>query len=973
MIEPRDIPLPRLPQPPQPYTFPVLATLAPVLASLGMWAVTRSPFALMFAVLGPLVAVGSLVDSRVQGRRRLHRELARFEADAAATGQHIDREHARLRQQLWRASRATRMILPGPLHDAERWRYGGGEVPVVVGVGRRASGVRPSGATPPESESRPVAGVQPRRPSRWRDGRGRRDAPALVADGIRALRSRAAVIDGVPIAFDARLGIGICGGRVPALAVARAVVVQLADALPPGRFVLRGAFEAWHRALPHHGEGGGDAVDRLDFVAVDGRGAAGEVSIAVVVAERAEQLPRECRIGLEVCGGELRVLRHPQLGSLDRDGVPAVPRTLRADLVSQLEADRFAETLAAAARAEGIGGQARSLPDSVALGDIWGAVAAAAGGLPATFLVGADGPVVVDLVADGPHAVVGGTTGSGKSELLIGWVLAMARLRSPRQLCFLLVDFKGGSSFGAVAGIPHSVGLITDLDHASAARALDSLRAELRHREQVLAAAGARAIDDLDAAEPELPRLVVVVDEFAAMVADFPELHAVFADIAARGRSLGVHLILCTQRPGGVVRDAVMANCTLRLSLRVNNAPDSVAVIGTDAAGSLPRTPVGRCLLSIAGAEPSLVQVALGDDALAHDLAVCWSTAGAPRRPWLPPLPAIVPLDDLPAASDGVVFGLLDSPETQQQPAAVWSFESHGHLLAIGGQRSGRSTVLEALAKAAAPTHAIARLGPDLEQAWDVLEALLARGGDDAGTLVLADDLDALIARFPEQYSPAFLERVTTLLRDGPALGLRVAASVARLTSSVQSLAPLFDSRLLLRLPTRQEHVMAGGDGSHHDPAAPAGRGRWRGSVVQVALPPPAGPPRTAAPTRRPLVLVDHAGALAVVTSRPAAITESLTRRGLGERLCGPAEAPSRAARGERPIAVGDVAAWQAGWGSLGALRQHGGVVFDGCSPSDFRVLSGLAILPPPLSRLPGAAWLLLPGGEVERIHLVIS
>src|SRR5690606_23108114 len=97
--------------------------------------------------------------------------------------------------------------------------------------------------------------------------------------------------------------------------------------------------------------------------------------------------------------------------------------------------------------------------------------------------VAAHGPAFVDLVADGPHALVAGTTGSGKSELLVSWVLALAGRIPPDRVSFLLVDFKGGSAFAPLAQLPHVVGVVSDLDPASARRAVESLRAELRRRE----------------------------------------------------------------------------------------------------------------------------------------------------------------------------------------------------------------------------------------------------------------------------------------------------------------------------------------------------------------------------------------------------------------------------------------------------------------------------------------------------------
>ncbi|BDZ44177.1 FtsK/SpoIIIE domain-containing protein [Naasia aerilata] len=152
-------------------------------------------------------------------------------------------------------------------------------------------------------------------------------------------------------------------------------------------------------------------------------------------------------------------------------------------------------------------------------------------GLPARFLVAGDGEVELDLVADGPHAVVGGTTGSGKSELLRSWVLALAAARSAERLAVLLIDFKGGATFDALAGLPQVAGVVSDLDDTAVERLAAGLAAEVREREKALRAAGAPDI----AALPSLPRLVIVVDEFAALLQALPALSDVVTDIAARG------------------------------------------------------------------------------------------------------------------------------------------------------------------------------------------------------------------------------------------------------------------------------------------------------------------------------------------------------------------------------------------------------------------------------------------------------
>jgi S-DNA-T family DNA segregation ATPase FtsK/SpoIIIE len=940
----------------------VLATLAPVIASLAMWAIMQSVFALMFAVLGPLVAIGSVIDARLQGRRRTRRELARFRADVAATVTRIAREHARLRAERWRRSRPASALLPPALHDAERWRYTGGPVPVVVGTGSGASGVRLSGAAPTFD----------------------RDAGALdaVDEELQRLSVLAHRIEGVPVALDATLGIGICGPRVTALGAARSIVLQLADALPPGHFTIDGGFEEWHAQLPHarpDSTARDAGSSRLDFVAHAGHersSSGGTVTrIPVVVAESAWALPRECRIGLEVVGAEVRLLRHPQLGRTDQEGIPIVPARVRAEFVSCADASVFATTLAAAAKTEGLAAMA-SPPERVDLAEVWDA--APQGVLPATFLVDSDGAMSLDLVTDGPHAVVGGTTGSGKSELLVAWILAMARVRPPSVVTFLLVDFKGGASFGAVAGLPHCVGLITDLDQAAASRALESLRAELRHRERAIAAAGARSIDDLD--DGVLPRLVVVVDEFAAMVSEFAELHALFADIAARGRSLGLHVILCTQRPGAALRDAVMANCTLRVSLRVNNGHDSAAVIGSDAAAGLPRHPVGRCLVSVAGASPRLAQVAIAVPALAEAITGV-DVAAAPRRPWLPPLPDRVDLSALPAIADGaddaepggIAFGLLDLPEEQRQAAAVWQPVRDGNLLVIGTRGAGKSVGVAAIVAAArAGGTPVIRVDHEIESAWDEVIALADRRPGHAAAIVAIDDLDALLSRMPDHASAMFVDAMTTLLREGSSLGITVVASVQRLTAGMQPLVPLFGHRLLLRMPTRQDLVMSGGEGVHHAATAPPGRGRWLGAEVQVAVPDRAPPPTKGAGTRQPLDLAGPAP-IVIVTSRPALVIAGLERLGLGGRTCAVPDVPVRLAAGGQPIAVGDPMAWQASWSAFAALRALGPVVFDRCTPAEFRLVTGMTMPLPPLSSTPGGGWMLSPHGDIARVDIPIA
>ena len=214
--------------------------------------------------------------------------------------------------------------------------------------------------------------------------------------------------------------------------------------------------------------------------------------------------------------------------------------------------------------------------------------------------VGPQGPFVIDLCRDGPHVLVGGTTGSGKSEFLRTLVTSMAISSPPEEVTFVLVDFKGGAAFGPCAALPHVVGLVTDLDDHLVSRALASLRAELRRRERLLAAVGASDLEAYHRARAPgsdpVPRLVVVVDELRALVDELPEFVTGLVRLAALGRSLGVHLVLATQRPSGALNAEVQANVSLRIAFRVRDRADSVDVIDDGAAaGIAPSTP-GRAM-----------------------------------------------------------------------------------------------------------------------------------------------------------------------------------------------------------------------------------------------------------------------------------------------------------------------------------------------------------------------------------------
>ena len=226
--------------------------------------------------------------------------------------------------------------------------------------------------------------------------------------------------------------------------------------------------------------------------------------------------------------------------------------------------------------------------------------------------VSLDGVVEVDLVRDGPHALIAGTTGAGKSEVLRTLVVAMAARVGPDHVTFVLVDYKGGATFDACADLPHTVGLVTDLDDGLAARALVSLEAEVHRRERLLRQSGAADLTAHRAmvGTAPLPRLAVVIDEFAALAVDLPDFIPALVGVAQRGRSLGVHLVLATQRPAGVVDDHIRANTNLRLALRLHDRADALDVVGDPAPAALPRGVPGRAVMRLGPSDIVEFQIA---------------------------------------------------------------------------------------------------------------------------------------------------------------------------------------------------------------------------------------------------------------------------------------------------------------------------------------------------------------------------
>lgn len=356
--------------------------------------------------------------------------------------------------------------------------------------------------------------------------------------------------------------------------------------------------------------------------------------------------------------------------------------------------------------------------------------------------VGAAGQAWVDLVTDGPHALVVGTTGAGKSELLTSWLVQLAWSQPPEALQLILVDYKGGTCLGPLKRLPHCVDLLTDLEPAATARAIEAISAQLRRREQILRKSNCKDITEYEQLRRHQPslaplaRMLVVVDEFATLAATQEELLEHLLRLAAQGRSLGMHLILATQHPHGAISTSITANAALRVCLRMLDASEGAPLLGHGDLPDLPRAPGFLCLSTQRGHFRCPYAGTAQESAVWIDACVKAAQALPPcQSPWLAPPPAnltftqaqqLLAAHGAPAPVKGLAtslasnrqnlaLALCDLPEQLAYGAFNW--DSTTPLGIFGTSASGRSAALRQLANSASQAGLVTHvISADLNQ-----------------------------------------------------------------------------------------------------------------------------------------------------------------------------------------------------------------------------------------------------------------
>lgn len=914
------IAVPVAPAPPPPPSVPYLAALVPVAGGVALWLVTGSIYSLYFAAIGPLMIVASLVDGARSRRKSRSRAAEEAERAWSQAEEELVRRHEEERRMRWHRDPDVAAAL---------------SVPPLRGT------------APPDANTTIVLG----------HGRGRSSVRTSGSDGERgqAFLERCASVDDVPVTVLLGVGVALRGPRPLREAAARAMALQLCLRFAPRQLVLTGTrVEEWGMTtLPHATPRPG--AFHLEVASAGEPRPEGDAALWLLAPDDA--VPDGITTVLDIVDVRRATLRTPFGES---------------EVTTEFLSRSQATLLAAGVNSEV--GAAEELPEVVMLADL--EQQADAAGLPAVLGRGLRDDTLLDIVTDGPHAIVTGVTGSGKSELLVSWVAAIAGAHGPDRVVFVLADFKGGTAFEPLRVLPQVVAIITDLDAGGARRGVSSLTAELRRRESVIAAAGAR-----DISQVAMPRVVIVVDEFAALVQEHGDLAAVFTDIAARGRALGMHLVLGTQRASGVIRDALAANCPLRVSLRVGDVADSRAVIGSDAAAEISGGTETRGIAFARRPRDSqarALRVALTAPEHLREIADRWRAVARPASPWLPPLPDVLPLADLigAEASGTAVVGRADDPEHQTQPLEVLRPGVDRGLAVIGQRGSGRTSTLRAVAEQVSDPLWVPR---DVEGAWDIVSAL-AEGRMPSPRIVLCDDVDAVLGELPTDYALHLGQLWEQLMRSAP--DTTFVLSAVRAGGGTGRILEMLPRRAILRLPSRMDHLAAGGDADGFRADRPAGRARIGDREVQIAWVEDGGRPRSlrrrgriegphgqSAPSTAPIWKPGD-GLTAVVTSSAQAVVEMLADAYPDRRVARVGRVDHRDDR-TPAVLVGEAEDWHRERMLWQRSREGGEVLVRAENATDLRHLAGVRELPPYARPHAGRAWSLV--GAVPPRRVVVG
>ncbi len=326
--------------------------------------------------------------------------------------------------------------------------------------------------------------------------------------------------------------------------------------------------------------------------------------------------------------------------------------------------------------------------------------------------------------AHGPHGLVAGMTGSGKSEVMLSYLLSLALRYHPYEVGFLIIDFKGGGMVNQLSGLPHLLGAITNIEGGTISRSLSSIKAELIRRQRLFAEAGVNSIDKYIQKYKEgqvavpLPHLIVLVDEFAELRAEQPDFMKELVSTARIGRSLGIHLILATQKPAGQVSEQIWSNSRFQICLKVATREDSNEVIKSALATTIKEP--GRGYLRVGNDEvftlfqsgysgeklPDREQTQL-EAVVAHIAGFCTSQ-GIERLPSiiLPALPTQLPFPERSVSVCGgqLNIGIYDDPDNQYQGTFGLDCFSKNTLI-VGAPLSGKTNLLQTILRSVAESY----------------------------------------------------------------------------------------------------------------------------------------------------------------------------------------------------------------------------------------------------------------------------